>query len=765
LELKENKNMSKMMNAAMKYAESGWAVFPLAVGSKIPMKGSGGVKDATTDTDLVATIWETDPYANIGLACGEASGVYVVDVDVNHKSGADGFKSLAEAGIELPPTLAARTPNGGVHCFYKWTRGEKPKTGSKVNGLLGVDVRADGGYVVVAPSKISGKAYAWENEAEIAEFPEALKPKAKAAKPVVVAAPVNVGPTRSEILERASMYLATCDGAIQGAGGHNTLLRVAAALTIGFNLSDSEATTLLWSEYNPRCIPPWDVNNRSDVRDFERKVTESRKNPRHPQGYLLEVENPVWDGAAELGEAFAAQLISGGEDENVEAVTPEIDSWEGEEDEEEEEKDDVSALPAEILDPPGLVGDIARWIIDTAPCYQPLFAVGAALTLCGALFGRKVKDEYDTRTNLYGLCIGQSSSGKDYPQKAIMRILAAAGEAAEKMIAKEVTSDAAIMSALGLYPVRLFVWDEVGHFFTNMKGGKDGSYMKTIRPMLLQLYSSANLDKFKGKQMASKEEAASVEFPHVCIWGATSPDILYSDMTKGEITDGFIGRFLTFVSPTRPLPVRRKISAVPDAISSRVAAWVTRVIPPPAGMAAFDAHLKQHQMVVPTTQAAGDALDEFRRECHAKMDAEDAKSDVTNNLWSKAAEIAGRVALTVACGRSFDNPEVAKSDVDYAVALVRHCVRTFSDSIRDNIAETPWEREKNKIVKILEKAGRKGMSLTEIANKTKGLRSRKERCEYLADLAESRLIVQGKNPKQPKALWYWHVDYAPKGVR
>jgi hypothetical protein len=762
LELKENKNMSKMMNAAMKYAESGWAVFPLAVGSKIPMKGSGGVKDATTDTDLVATIWETDPYANIGLACGEASGVYVVDVDVNHKSGADGFKSLAEAGIELPPTLAARTPNGGVHCFYKWTRGEKPKTGSKVNGLLGVDVRADGGYVVVAPSKISGKAYVWENEAEIAEFPEALKPKAKAAKPVVVAAPVNVGPTRSEILERASMYLATCDGAIQGAGGHNTLLRVAAALTIGFNLSDSEATTLLWSEYNPRCIPPWDVNNRSDVRDFERKVTESRKNPRHPQGYLLEVENPVWDGAAELGEAFAAQLISGGEDENVEAVTPEIDSWEGEEDEEEEEKDDVSALPAEILDPPGLVGDIARWIIDTAPCYQPLFAVGAALTLCGALFGRKVKDEYDTRTNLYGLCIGQSSSGKDYPQKAIMRILAAAGEAAEKMIAKEVTSDAAIMSALGLYPVRLFVWDEVGHFFTNMKGGKDGSYMKTIRPMLLQLYSSANLDKFKGKQMASKEEAASVEFPHVCIWGATSPDILYSDMTKGEITDGFIGRFLTFVSPTRPLPVRRKISAVPDAISSRVAAWVTRVIPPPAGMAAFDAHLKQHQMVVPTTQAAGDALDEFRRECHAKMDAEDAKSDVTNNLWSKAAEIAGRVALTVACGRSFDNPEVAKSDVDYAVALVRHCVRTFSDSIRDNIAETPWESAKKKILKLLEKERRRGLTLSEITRKTRDIRSRKERAEYLADLAEAGdIVMKVKN----KTTTYWHADYAPKGVR
>ena len=756
--------MSKMYNAAVNYAQNGWAVFPLAVGSKIPMKGSGGVKDATTDVDLVATMWETDPYANIGLACGEVSGIFVVDVDVNHKSGADGFKSLEDAGIELPPTLAARTPNGGVHCFYKWTSGEKPKTGAKINGLLGVDVRADGGYVVLAPSTVGGKAYAWENEgAELAEFPEALKSKLKAVKIVkpVKTIQQNV-PSRSEILERASLYLATCDGAVQGAGGHNTLLRVAAALTIGFDLSDAEAKNLLWSEYNPRCLPPWDTTNASEVRDFERKVTESRKNPCHPQGYLLELENPVWDGNVELGEMAAAGMLASA----AETEDPETDSWESEEEEEEVAPRKKSAeIPSEILEPPGLVGDIARWIIDTAPCYQPLFAVGAALTLCGALFGRKVKDEYDTRTNIYGLCIGQSSSGKDYPQKAIMRILAAVGEAAEKMIAKEVTSDAAIMSALSLFPTRLFVWDEVGHFFTNMKGGKDGSYMKTIRPMLLQLYSSANLDKFKGKQMASKEEAASVEFPHVCIWGATSPDILYSDMTKGEITDGFIGRFLTFVSPTRPLPVRRKISSVPQHIIDTVANWTMRVIPAPEGTSAFDAHLKQHQMIVPTTAAASDALDDFRRECHEKMNEDDAQSDVTNNLWSKAAEIAGRVALTIACGRSYDAPEVAKSDVTYAVKLVKYCVSTFADSIRDNIAETPWAKMKLKILNLIKKHGKEGVLVAEITSRTRDIRTARERMEYLNDLVEAKEICCKKDPKNPKRLRYWFAEYAPKGVR
>lgn len=753
--------MSKLGNAAMQYADRGWAVFPLSIGSKIPMKGSGGVKDATKDRDLVATLWDCDPYANIGLACGAQSGVYVVDIDVNHKGGADGFKSLEEAGIELPKTLCARTPNGGLHLFYKCVVGEKPKTGAKVNGLVGVDVRADGGYVVLAPSKVSNKPYVWENEGEeLAEFPEVLKPQTKkreAVKPVSIQ-PIVHTPTRGKILERASAYLATCDGAIQGSGGHNTLLRVAAALTIGFNLSDAEALNLLWSEYNPRCVPPWDMMNSSERRDFERKVTESRKDPRHPIGYLLEVENPVWDGAAELGAAFAAKLLENSA--NVEVVEP-IDEVETEE--EDEETPETEAIPAEILDPPGLVGDIARWIRDTSLCYQPLFAVGAAVTFCGALFGRKVKDEYDTRTNIYGLCIGQSSSGKDYPQKAIQKILAAVGDQAEKMLAKEVTSDAAIMSALMNWPTRIFIWDEVGHFFTNMKQGKD-AYLKTIRPVLLQLYSSANMPKFKGKQMADKEEAVSVEYPHVCIWGATSPDILFENMSPGEITDGFIGRFLTFVSHTRPLPEMKKASSVPDTIVERVMAWVTRKIDAPAGAGQFDAIMKQHQIIVPTTQGAIDALNAFRIECHKKMCAVDADGDVTNNLWSKAAEIAGRVALTVACGRNFDAPEVARCDVEYATALVRYCVTTFADEIRGKLASTAEEKASLKILEVLEKAGKKGLTQSQLYKRTQRgikLNERKAAMEFL--LASKGLVSITERGRTKPTVKFFHPDYAPKG--
>ena len=58
------------------------------------------------------------------------------------------------------------------------------------------------------------------------------------------------------VSERAAHYLATCDPAISGAGGHNITFRIACALTHGFNLSPTEAFRLL-KVYNEKCQPPW----------------------------------------------------------------------------------------------------------------------------------------------------------------------------------------------------------------------------------------------------------------------------------------------------------------------------------------------------------------------------------------------------------------------------------------------------------------------------------------------------------------------------
>jgi Bifunctional DNA primase/polymerase, N-terminal len=59
----------------------GYAVFPCRRADKKPACPHG-FKDATTDPVQVRPLWLRHPGPLIGVACGEASGISVLDVDI-----------------------------------------------------------------------------------------------------------------------------------------------------------------------------------------------------------------------------------------------------------------------------------------------------------------------------------------------------------------------------------------------------------------------------------------------------------------------------------------------------------------------------------------------------------------------------------------------------------------------------------------------------------------------------------------------------------
>lgn len=111
---------------------------------------------------------------NIGLATGSRSGnVLVLDIDTK---GEDGYATLALlAPGDLPTTLAARTPSGGAHLYFRLPRGVRIKNSVRKLGP-GLDIRAEGGFVVIPPSlHRSGGRYEWvEPLADIAPCPDWL---------------------------------------------------------------------------------------------------------------------------------------------------------------------------------------------------------------------------------------------------------------------------------------------------------------------------------------------------------------------------------------------------------------------------------------------------------------------------------------------------------------------------------------------------------------------------------------------------------------
>lgn len=731
--------------AAIAYAANGWKVFPCSPNTKIPIAGTHGVRDATSDVSAVAEWWTNTPDANIGLACGAASGVYVVDIDIHADKGVNGFDSVRASGKTLPDTLKQRTPSGGMHLLYK-CEGERP---ANKNGYLrGVDIRGDGYYIVVAPSSIDGRQYEWVDvNAKPTEYPEDFKPtKSIAVNSVFTAIPPACTAHSTPAIDRARAYLDKIPGAVEGAGGHNTLYWVAQVLVNGFRLSDSDAEELMWSEFNPRCVPPW-PRNPSTEKEFRHKISDAHAKPNAEACSIYDavgdydaVEEFDFDKCIADVRALLAPKVT------TQATARTITKSE--------------AQLNDLLRPEGLVGDIASWMNETAGCYQPLFSLGAALTLCGAIFGRKVCDESNGRTNIFCMGVGHSSSGKDHPGDCINKILTAAG--AQSVLMGRMTSDSAIEKALSISPTKLAVMDEVGHFFSNInKAGEGASYLKTIKPTLMELFSSAHKT-YIGKEKASGNPPI-IEQPCMCLWGVTAPQKLYSGMTIEELQDGWIARNLIFISETRPEYVMKPSSDVPASIVATVSAWINRSMNT-ASVISASPGIVQKPFVVPMDQNARVIFDRYSHKAHEAMIKAHDRGDKTEYLWGKAFQNARRIALIIACGREYEGPVIGKYEAEYGCNLVDLLIRNAAISISENVSENRFEEEKNRIRKTIESAGRKGMSQNEVTRRTQWVKGKQARNEYLSDLADAGHIVRSEEDRKWYSRTAWEEKELEKGV-
>jgi hypothetical protein len=230
-----------MLHAALQLAERGLAVFPCQPRDKKPAT-SHGLKDATTDAGTIEKWWCQQPNYNIGVATGAVSRILVVDID-DLEAEAELRKLEAEYAA-LPATIESVTARGR-HLFFQWPERAVRNSASRL--APGIDIRADGGYVVVPPSlHPSGRRYCWSVDSAnaLAAPPDWLLDKIT-APPAETASPTTAA-VAWQVLIRDGVGEGCRNDSIARLAGHLLRRRV-----------DPEITLELAAAFNDaRCRPP-----------------------------------------------------------------------------------------------------------------------------------------------------------------------------------------------------------------------------------------------------------------------------------------------------------------------------------------------------------------------------------------------------------------------------------------------------------------------------------------------------------------------------
>lgn len=180
-----------MRERALLLAGRGFEIFRVKWMDKTPL---GKWKDIATKDHETIEDWPAKGY-NIGVACGERSGAWVLDIDDEEAMVA------LQAAVTLPATYTIKTGKG-YHLYFKWADG-MAITNSHQCPIPKIDVRGNGGYVVAEGSThANGHIYHCIDETDCVPAPADLLALLWPPKPVRNPTPPAAGTAPKKIKSR-----------------------------------------------------------------------------------------------------------------------------------------------------------------------------------------------------------------------------------------------------------------------------------------------------------------------------------------------------------------------------------------------------------------------------------------------------------------------------------------------------------------------------------------------------------------------------------
>lgn len=643
----------ELLSAALQYASWGYAVLPCAPLAKIPLTPHG-VKDATTNPDVIQYWWNKWPQANVAIAC---RGLAIIDVDAGNRywPGAEDPQQELSATV----TTLTLTARGGKHYWFRRPEGKRWK------GWVGelaphVDLRTDGNYILLPPSEIAEGAeilaYRWCEGLELSQPLEQLP----CPPNWLIEKLDNLSSAEQTSSQAAALTLTQENEPIHEGKRNDTLFRLACAVR-RYGMDRGELLALLREVNRRRCQPPLPL---AEVERIAQSAAQYA--PSQVQQCLLWGHNPL----EESSDSSELDL------KEVPVDKPEI--------------------PREWLRVPGFIGEVSEYILQTAPYPEPVLAFANALILQATLAARKMQTTTGLRSNLYILALADSATGKEHPRKVVSDLLCAFG--LEDHLAHNIGSAEGVEDRLRTQSTLLLQIDEISELVERLQSGDQRG--SNLQQMFLQLYSAANSSyRTRLKANSSGDPAILLHQPALLICGTAVPSYFYRAFNERMLTNGFMGRMLILEAGWRGFGQRPPQLPIPASILDTGRWWA-------------EYHQRQGNLhaqhprpqVVPETPQAQQRLDEIQHTLDALIrqhQQHDRQLDA--GLWGRLHEKIVKLAFLYAISADHENPQITLEAVEWSERLCFFLLEQMLQRIRLYSTKDPFDAKRRALIRLLQR--------------------------------------------------------------
>lgn len=392
---------------------------------------------------------------------------------------------------------------------------------------------------------------------------------------------------------------------------------------------------------------------------------------------------------------------------------------------------------------PKVLKDLCDWSAKTQNKKQPELAIHAALSSAAGVLSRRYKTTTGIPASLYCLTMGMSGQGKEHGLQTVKACLHAAEDSFR--LCGEPASAGGIFDIL-LQPARTMILDE---FAEVMEGWKDRRSAKAaVKKELLKIFNNAGTRYYtdvyskKGKSDEDRKTAHQQEAiwnPEFNIFSTTIPNAFFSVATTDTSVSGLLNRFLVLFS-TMPRQVGRDTDEMPLPRSwSEWARLVKQRWRTDANGFSDNPHTQANVVRLSISEGAGESIKQFREKL---LDVQNGLEEQgLDDFFARTDEKALRVALIMQLLKDFDSTEIEADSMDWAIKYVWHCDDQFFKRSCFMMADSPYERMRNKFLGKIRSAGKRGLTRKQM-NRTRPFCSMpaRDRNALLQDLVDAQLI-------------------------